>query len=217
MNKILLMFPLLLCACKANDDDKTVLGGDPNRVQVEAREVEEKVAGDGPFGIPFGVRVESLNAGDRDPESGVSVLNSAPKPSSQFPTVAVISYPKTGVCEVRAISADFDSDSYITSASAFVDQVAGALDSRYGKGTKVAGCTGYSCESEYKIQGIESGGAWYGYEWAAGKTPLPSNVKKINLYVTHAEFNNSSVRLDYQFNNIEACDAASKAAKAGNL
>jgi len=156
--------------------------------------------------------------GERDTETGLAVLAKAPDPNSQFPNVAVVAFPETGVCEVRALSDVFDSDPYITAASPFADQIAAALETRYGKGAKDEGCSGYSCDSPYKLMHINDGSYWYGYKWrGAGGNSLPSQVKEIDLYVLNAQFNDSQVRLDYRFQNADKCERAAKAAKAGSL
>lgn len=173
----------------------------------------------GPFGIAAGMSLAELDkSAQRDPETGLAVLGSAPVPSSQFPTVAVVAFPETGVCEVRGMSREFESDSYITAATGFADEVAGALDSRYGKGKLDEGCSGYACDNQFKLQEIESGARWYGYRWeAVADRPFDNHVTSISLWVNHTQFNNSQVRLDYVFDNDAACDAASKKAKAANL
>jgi hypothetical protein len=201
--------------------DNVALGG--NLLSAARSEAPPKriaaSAADGPFGIGAGTALERLEKdADRNNETGVTVLTSAPKPSSQFPTVAVVSYPETGICEIRALSQLFESDPYITSATGFADEVASALESRYGPGKRDSGCNGYSCESDYKLQHVEDGSLWYGYQWKSKEErKLPSRISSIDLYVIHAQFNDSQVRLDYKFDNEAACSRASKSAKAGNL
>lgn len=207
---------VLLSACGDSADGNATLGGDPKSV---ADEAESNPRRNGPFGIAAGMPLSELaTEGDREAATGLSILSSAPDPNSEFPGIAVISFPETGVCEIRALSRIFDSDSYIVSASAFADQTAAALDTRYGKSKKNQGCSGYSCDSPYKLMHIKDGSYWYGYEWRpAGSGSLPSQVKAIDLYILNAQFNDSQVRLDYRFNNQDACENAGKAAKAGNL
>ena len=211
---------LLLAGCGGRTDSNSSLGGDADAISAEreSETVRKKVA-DGPFGIAAGMPLSELSAeGDREAETGLSILKTPPSPNSQFVQVAVISFPETGVCEVRALSHVFESDPYIIEASGFADQIAAALDERYGEGQKRDDCAGYACESEYKLQHIESGGRFYGYEWRApSNKPLPSRVTGIDLTVMHAQFNDAQVRLDYTFDNAAACERAARKAKAGNL
>ncbi len=181
--------------------------------------VLKAAASAGPFGIDAGTQLSTLSAnGERDAETGVSSISAAPKPSSQFPNVAVVSYPSTGVCEIRSASNQFESDPYIVSSAAYLEEVATALKSKYGDIKVDDGCTGYSCRSDYKLQAIEDGSRWYRYNWKnTDTTKLPNRIKEIYLYVAHSEFNNSMVRLDYVFDNTSECAAAAKSAKASNL
>jgi len=175
--------------------------------------------GAGPFGIDAGMKLNALSTdGERDAETGISILTAAPKPSSQFPNVAVVSFPETGICEIRSSSNDFDSDSHLVSSTSFVDEVAGALKAKYGDTKVDNGCSGYSCNSDYKLQAVQDGSRWYRYTWKSDEgRKLPNGVKEIYLYVTHAQFNDSRVRLDYVFDNTQSCEAAAKGAKASNL
>lgn len=211
---------VLLASCSGSTDSNSTLGGDPAAVSAQrADDTKQREVRDGPFGIAVGMPLSELSTeGAREAETGLSILKSPPSPNSQFPQVAVISFPETGVCEVRALSPVFESDPYIVQAGGFADQIAEALNVRYGKGVKRDDCAGYSCDSEYKLQHIESGGRYYGYEWRGQPNkPLPSRVTSIDLTVMHERFNNSQVRLDYRFDNSSACAVAARKAKAGNL
>lgn len=215
-----LMLVLAGCGSPHSDGNAALGGNAADGAKIEQAKAQAKSAGgNGPFGIVMGTPLTQLDKdGTRDAETGLTVLSTVPTPSSQFPGIAVISYPETGICEIRAMSREFDSDSYITAATAFADEVAGALESRYGKGKLDDGCSGYACRNEYKIQEIESGARWYNYKWESTASRLFENhVKSIALWVNHTEFNNSQVRLDYVFDNEAACASASKKAKASNL
>ncbi|MES2444215.1 MAG: hypothetical protein V4574_15415 [Pseudomonadota bacterium] len=213
---------VMLAGCGSSPSDGNVaLGGkagDGAKIE-EVKAQASPAAGNGPFGVTKGTPLEQLDKGaERDAETGLAVLSSVPTPSSQFPDVAVISYPETGICEIRAMSREFDNDSYITAATAFADEVAGALESRYGKGKLDNGCSGHACENQYKIQEIESGARWYNYKWESpASKPFENHVKSLTLWVNHTRFNDSQVRLDYVFDNEAACASASKKAKASNL
>jgi hypothetical protein len=180
---------------------------------------QTRAAGQGPFGIEAGSPLAALDSSaKRDSETGVAILSNVPKPSSQFPLVAVVAFEETGVCEVRALSESFDSDTQLLSARGFADQIAQALESRYGKPKKQEGCSGYACRSQYPIQHVQDGTIWYGYEWrSTAQSRLPNRIKEIDLSVMHAEFNNSQVRLDYRFDNQEQCARARRSAQAEGL
>jgi hypothetical protein len=65
---------------------------------------------------------------------------------------------------------------------------------------------------------VRDGTIWYGYEWRSSQQrALPNRIKEIDLYVVHAEFNNSQVRLDYRFDNQDQCEGAGRAAQAESL
>ena len=214
--KILLILCLGVVSCSNESGTAHEADGSAEKLSSSS---STKVLGNGPFGIDAGTQLADLStSGERDAETGVSILKSAPKASTQFPEVAVISYPFTGVCEIRSVSSVFESDAFIASSSAFVDEVASALKAKYGDVDLDDKCSGYSCRSEYKLQAIEDGSRWYGYTWKnSDKIKLPNRLSEINLYITHSEFNNSVVRLDYVFDNTAICSESAKKAKASAL
>lgn len=221
---ILLSFSLVLpVSCSEAEPSDAQKSGETAVAYLENAisedEIDDDFIGDGPFGIPMGVELEKLNVIDnRDEETGLSVLERAPDPSNQFPRVAVVSFPETGVCEVRALSELFDSDPYITAASPFVDRIADALSIKYGQAKKQDGCSGSACRSDYSLMHINDGSKWYGYEWnSSGDNPLASDVRRISLYITNPQFNDLQARIDYEFNNREACNEAATAALADGL
>jgi hypothetical protein len=210
---------MLLAGCQAREpreDEFAPSSGKANAVG-NASGASAQAPRNGPFGIEAGSSLASLGAVPNT-ETGVAVLDTVPRPSSQFPTVAVVAFEQTGVCEVRALSSVFDSDSQLLSAQGFADQIAQAMESRYGKAKKENGCSGYACRSQYPIQHVRDGTIWYGYEWRSSQQrALPNRIKEIDLYVVHAEFNNSQVRLDYRFDNQDQCKGAGRAAQAESL
>jgi hypothetical protein len=218
MRKLAFVLLVLTC-CKAPQEDAHVGEVSEKNKDVASLQMKPKV-GNGPFGIDAAMKFEDLDAdiAARDSETGLTVLDSAPRPSTQFETIAVVSFPETGVCEIRASSSNFENDPNIVFASSFVEEVAAALKTKYGEAKKNIGCTGYRCESDFKLQGIQDGSYWYQYKWESSKSvKLPNRIADIYLTVQHAEFNNSTVRLDYVFDNKSVCEAAAKMAKASAL
>ena len=69
-------------------------------------------AGSGPFGLNLDAGPSQLpiDADASSPDKGLYILKSVPQPSSSFNTYAVVAFDGLGICEIRAISPDFDGD-----------------------------------------------------------------------------------------------------------
>jgi hypothetical protein len=166
----------------------------------------------------MGQPIEELNlAKDEDSNAGDAVrLSSVPSPMSELETYAAVAYPGTGLCEIRAVSRTFDSDSYGNNVKPAMDNLAKLLSSKYGKYEKSDGCSGYSCN--FFQMSLKSGSAVYAYEWSrkTGAT-LPANIADVSLVAMPGDYNDTFFRLDYTSSNKQACEAAREKVKAAAL
>ncbi len=176
----------------------------------------KKAIGNGPFGIEMGTPIKTLGV-QSEIEPGFTLLSSVPKPSSEFESYFVIGYETTGVCKVIAKSRDFESDSYGNHVKAYLDNVAELLSAKYGPGKKTDKCFN-KCDSPYFQMRLESRGQFYYYDWE-NQTPAmqAAKIKSIELSAMAAEYNGTSARVLYVFDNEMACDAAEKSLKSSSL
>lgn len=176
-----------------------------------------KAKGDGPFGLHLGAKVSELNT-DTDlstPDNGFYYLQTVPSPASEFSQYAVVAFDEVGICEIRAVSDTFDSDSLGSATTAMVDDLAASLKSKYGEGEKVDFCGGGSvaCEQQFWAMSIMNGERAYGYSW---ESPA-DEIRSINLSVTSDNLSRLSARLDYETGDKKKCEDALNQARAKNL
>jgi hypothetical protein len=172
--------------------------------------------GNGPFGIDLSAGPSDLPI-DKDgsqPDKGLYILKSVPSPSSSFETYAVVAFDGLGVCEIRAVSADFDGDDLGTQVRGATDQLAQALESKYGEANHTDEC-GDTCEPQYWSMAMGEGDRVYGYDWNPKQVDA-TTPRSISL---HVGANNITpyIRLDYTFSDEAKCDAALHKSAATSL
>lgn len=172
--------------------------------------------GNGPFGLDLSAGPSELPI-DKEASSadkGLYILKSVPSPSSSFSTYAVVAFDGLGICEIRAVSPDFQGDDLGAQVRAAADQLAETLDSKYGKSDHTDQC-GSTCEPQFWSMAMGDGDRVYGYDWA----PKPIDAitpRSVSLYVG-ANNLTPYMRLDYSFKNKTECDAALHKSAAANL
>lgn len=180
-------------------------------VDGEATTSSAKLAGAGPFGLDPTKGPDSLDISRSDsaPDTGLYLLNSVPRPSSEFETYGVVTFRETGICEVRAITRKFSSDSLGASATTLADSLSKTLASKYGDPEKIDFCAGGSaiCQQQFWAMAVSQGDRAYGYTW---ENPNQS-IRSIDLYVISDDLSQLSVRLDYGIGDKQRCvDALNK-------
>ena len=108
---------VFLTSCNQSAPNSDVLGEAPK----SKTELVEAKAQDGPFGLRIGQPISDLSYAETGGEAGVYSLTSVPKPMAEIDTYAVVAFPDTGICEIRAASKDFDSDAYGVNVKAAIE------------------------------------------------------------------------------------------------
>ncbi len=172
----------------------------------------------GPFGLTMGQPEASLDldTSEQGAPGEARLLRSVPRPMGEFETYAALAYPNTGLCEIRAVSRVFESDSYGHNVKSAMDSLAALLDSRYGRHRKSDSCSDRNCE--FFQQNLRSGSQVYSYRWSSdtGGT-LANGLGEVVLVAMPGEFNGTFFRLDYRSANRQACEAARTRARAAAL
>lgn len=203
---------LLLSSCEQANRAEDALGEAP----ALSKSASTSAARTGPFGLQMGQPLSELELLEGGGEGGAYSLASVPKPMEAIESYAVIAFPETGICEIRAASKDFDSDAYGVNVKSAIDALSSAISSKYGKGKKTDACSDYNCQ--FFQQNLTSGTQSYMYEWSsASGAKLPTEISEIILAAMPGEFNNTYYRLDYVSNKADECKAARDKSKAAAL
>ena len=211
MTRTALICALLLSGVSACSPQST-----EQRPEYNDTEKTSKSQGDGPFGLSLSSTAASLDVNEEgsNPDVGFYMLDTVPSPSSDFEIYAVVAHESAGICEIRAVSQTFESDSLGSSATTMADSLAKSLESKYGvaKKTDVCGSSEISCQNQFWAMSVMHGERAYGYEWGP-----KGKIREIALYVTSDDLARLSVRLDYQTGDEKKCEAAQNSARANNL
>ena len=209
----LLGFLAVIGGCKpadqSNDDG---LGSGSNHTEASQN------SRSGPFGIDLGqpmdqLELEAVNEGE---DGSTRILSTVPKPVADIELVAVKGFAETGVCEIRGVSRDFESDAYGVQVKSAMAALAESLDSKYGKHKKTDQCGSYNCE--FFQMNLRDGSQVHLYQWnEASGANLPEGMDEIALGANASQFNDTYYRLDYRLTDLERCSEASNKAKASSL
>lgn len=209
---------ILISGCTASEDSSNS-SNERGKTKSSLSQSEKDVVRDGPFGLAMGQPIAELKfaQSDQGDPTQARILASVPRPMSEIETYAVLAFPDTGICEIRAVSKTFDSDAYGHNIRPAMDSLAVALDGRYGKHQKIDRCSGYG-GCQFFQMGLKDGSKAYAYEWSK-KTgaKVPESLESIALFAMPGEFNDTFFRLDYVSSNRKDCEAANQKVKAQSL
>lgn len=186
-------------------------GGDNPKSPLVSKDEEashaDKSEATGPFGIHMGQPLDSLQTEATDrPE--LFNLAAIPKPHPDIEEVAVVGFPKTGVCVVKGIGYTQENDQTGASVRPIADRLADQLTLKYGKPSKFDKCGGYFCDSVGWSMDVMNGERIYGYSWTGTKAkPLPENVKELAVGVATTNLAQPYVVVEYIFDNEASCKA----------
>jgi hypothetical protein len=168
-------------------------------------------AAKGPFGIKLGAPLETVGKTTKIEGPGVYVVDSPPKAHSAFETVAVVAFPETGICTVRAAGHTIDNDSGGIQIRTAVDQLAAALTLKYGEPESRDTCFGndVECQSDFWMMTLRNNERAYGYVWEGAKPALQSaGLSFVGLMARATDGNSTYAIVEYQGTNTTACEQA---------
>ena len=175
---------------------------------------------EGPFGIGMGSDPEALGGQPMGKPTYYKIA-SPPRPHPEFEYVVVQAAAKAGVCWVKGIGRNFDSDDFGIAARRHVDEIEAALESKYGQATKkdILLTGSLWTDDRYWMMGLEKGDRVYGYIWDKSQLDAKSWKDLSDIYVgaSAVTAQQAYVVVEYTFKNKKQCEDAAKKAAADAL
>jgi hypothetical protein len=175
-------------------------------------------AADGAFGIAMGQSVDDLNA--TAVEAGWYKTTSPPKPHRLFPEVVVQATPKQGVCFVKGVGENFNSDSFGSEVRSRMNTVAEQIALKYGQPTTTDFLMPGSIwnEPDDWMMGLLKGERFYTISWdSKGNTGSLRSLRSIALVVSATSSDTAWIGLEYYFKNEDNCDREIAQMEAASL
>lgn len=162
---------------------------------------------DGPFGIEIGEEKDDLKI-EKEINNWLYQIT-PPSPHKSFEHYAVSYHPDTGVCHLRAIGKEIDTEEYGKAIKSEFTKIKTLIDNIYGEGklTDEIDTDGYWGADRDWMMSIVKGERTYGAHWD-NITAIRdrSDIKFITLSVSGISEETGYLLLDYNFDNTEECD-----------
>lgn len=173
---------------------------------------------DGPFGIAMGQDVEGLNLIEIDNPTYRRVAD-IPLAHPEFEGVLVRAYPDVGVCEIKGVGRDNIGDGSGAQVRAQVDNLASALETKYGKPKKIDICAGgeIACENQFWMMSLLNGERHYGYQWQKTDDLKKANLDYVLVHAGASSIADTWTGIEYGSADTDACKAAENKAKSSAL
>ncbi|RFS79015.1 hypothetical protein D0U00_11880 [Leclercia adecarboxylata] len=181
---------------------------------------------DGPFGLQAGLtkkNIEDMTGEVLKPVDGkvnLYMLSAAPKKNPDFESFGLLISPEAGLCQIRAIGKDINSDSYGIALKTKFDELSNTLKSIYGDGKKTDFLLSGSIWKDPNdwMMSLTKGERVLMMEWKGSNDAMMKN--KISEVGMDVRANNSSsgyVFLQYTFTNNSVCEAEIDSDKKSSL
>ncbi|HAJ9162678.1 TPA: hypothetical protein HO186_004925, partial [Escherichia coli] len=143
-----------------------------------------------------------------------------PKQNADFEMYGLLISPKAGLCQIRALGKNIDTDSYGLALKSKFEELSNSLSSLYGKADTTDFLLAGSIWKDPQdwMRGLNKKERFLSATWKGTKEiPLKNNIDTISI---EARANNSTqgyVYLQYSFTNDEICQAEIEGAKKSSL
>lgn len=182
--------------------------------------------GDGPFGLESGLtkkNIEDMTGEELKPYEGVTNLYTVkfpPKKNTEFEGYGLIISPKSGLCQIRALGKNIDTDSYGLALQSKYKELFDSLSSIYGKPKSTDFLLSGSIWKEPQdwMMALNKKERFLSAQWEeSSATPLKNRLTSVSMEVRANDSSKGYVYLQYDFNNIDACNAEIEEAKKSSL
>lgn len=160
---------------------------------------------DGPFGVTMGSDIETYDC-EKGRRPGFYSCNSVPKPHADFESYIVRYTPSTGICWVKAIGLDIQSNSFGSGIRSAVDRVAEQISVSYGDAEKRDFLMDGSIwdEADDWMMSMHKDERFYSYIWDERK--FPNDVKSVYLSATVQNRDSGYIVVEFSFMNEPQCE-----------
>jgi len=182
--------------------------------------------GEGPFGLESGLskkNIEDMTGEELKPYEGVPnlyTIKSSPKKNAEFEGFGLLISPKSGLCQIRALGKNVDTDSYGIALQSKYKELLDSLSSIYGKpkSTDLLLSGSIWKEPQDWMMALNKKERFLSAQWAGSPaTPLKNKLVMVSMEARANGSGEGYIYLQYDFNNIEACAAEIEDAKKSSL
>ena len=181
---------------------------------------------EGPFGLEAGLtqkNIEDMIGAKLKPlPDSVNLYTSdkLPKQNADFEMYGLLISPKTGLCQIRAVGKNIDTDSYGLALKSRFEDLSSSLSSLYGKAetTDLLLAGSIWKEPQDWMMGLNKKERFLSVTWKGTKeTPLKNNIGAISIEARANSSAQGYVYLQYTFTNDDVCQAEIEGAKKSSL
>ncbi|MEN4633732.1 hypothetical protein ABEG70_01410 [Pantoea agglomerans] len=182
--------------------------------------------GEGPFGLESGLskkNIEDMTGEELKPYEGVPnlyTIKSPPKKNAEFEGFGLLISPKSGLCQIRALGKNVDTDSYGIALQSKYKELLDSLSSIYGKpkSTDLLLSGSIWKEPQDWMMALNKKERFLSAQWAGSPaTPLKNKLVIVSMEARANGSGEGYIYLQYDFNNIDACAAEIEDAKKSSL
>lgn len=181
---------------------------------------------EGPFGLEAGLtqkNIEDMIGAKLKPlPDSVNLYTSdkLPKQNADFEMYGLLISPKAGLCQIRAVGKNIDTDSYGLALKSRFEDLSSSLSSLYGKAetTDLLLAGSIWKEPQDWMMGLNKKERFLSATWKGTKeTPLKNNIGAISIEARANSSAQGYVYLQYTFTNDDVCQAEIEGAKKSSL
>lgn len=181
---------------------------------------------EGPFGLEAGLtqkNIEDMIGAKLKPlPDSVNLYTSdkLPKQNADFEMYGLLISPKAGLCQIRALGKNIDTDSYGLALKSKFEELSDSLSSLYGKAetTDLLLAGSIWKEPQDWMMGLNKKERFLSATWKEAKeTPLKNNIETISIEARANSHSKGYVYLQYSFKNNDVCQAEIEGAKKNSL
>lgn len=195
----------------------------------QASQPEERLSippADGPLGFAAGLSKDEIEAMTGvqlsliDEKQSLYGLKKSPKPNSSFAQFAVVISPTAGLCQIRAVSKDIQSNSFGYQLKSSFDEMKESLTEVYGKPSLMDTLIAGSIWREPKewMMSLRQKERYLSVAWASNTaSPLKYNLSEIEMDARASSSDVGYYMLQYTFNNWNVCESEAKAKARSSL